>query len=47
LANCHAHIELAPMYRTLPILTRSFKASMVSSTGVWGSKLGKAGGDVS
>jgi hypothetical protein len=32
-ANWYAHIELAPIYRTFPLLTRSWRASMVSSIG--------------
>jgi hypothetical protein len=34
LANCQANMLLAPMYRALPALTTSCRASMVSSIGV-------------
>ena len=34
LANCHANMLLAPMYRALPACTTSCRASIVSSIGV-------------
>ncbi len=37
LANCHAHIDDAPICRALPAFTTSCSASMVTSMGVTGS----------